>query len=235
MRIVIAGSQKSGNVWLKCLLANTYDLEVIDVKDGPARPRLETFQEWVAAGKFRDGTIIHHHFRYSPEMAGAIEGVPAKIVTIVRDPYDSFVSYYFAVQTRRGRGLRRDPVVGKPIDHPDVLAYLEKGGDAGQMRLALGWMESGRTTVVRYEDLHRNVPTALSGLAGSLGAAPDEKRHGAAEACRADTMQRLDDVKAGHVRAATVGDSRQRLTDPHLAIFRGVYGDLIRSLGYEVR
>jgi hypothetical protein len=38
-----------------------------------------------------------------------------------------------------------------------------------------------------------------------------------------------------NVRAATVGDSRERLTEAHLAIFRECYADQIRSLGYEVR
>jgi hypothetical protein len=38
-----------------------------------------------------------------------------------------------------------------------------------------------------------------------------------------------------HVRAAKVGDSREKLGEPHLAIFREKYGDLLTSLGYDVR
>ena len=34
---------------------------------------------------------------------------------------------------------------------------------------------------------------------------------------------------------AKVGDSRDRLTEAHLAIFRERYADQIHSLGYEVR
>lgn len=37
------------------------------------------------------------------------------------------------------------------------------------------------------------------------------------------------------IRAATVGDSRNHLSDARLAIFRERYGDLILRLGYEVR
>jgi hypothetical protein len=40
---------------------------------------------------------------------------------------------------------------------------------------------------------------------------------------------------AFHVRAATVGDSRGKLSEPHLKIFRERYGKLVSGLGYEVR
>jgi hypothetical protein len=41
--------------------------------------------------------------------------------------------------------------------------------------------------------------------------------------------------KSKHVRTAKVGDSREKLNDEHLAIFRDKYADMIRTLGYEVR
>jgi hypothetical protein len=37
------------------------------------------------------------------------------------------------------------------------------------------------------------------------------------------------------VRAAKVGDSREKLNEEHLAVFREKYADMIRALGYEVR
>jgi hypothetical protein len=40
---------------------------------------------------------------------------------------------------------------------------------------------------------------------------------------------------AWHVRTAKVGDSRERLGEAHLSLFRERHGDLIRSLGYTVR
>ena len=36
-------------------------------------------------------------------------------------------------------------------------------------------------------------------------------------------------------RTAKVGDSREKLTEEHLAVFREKYADMIRALGYEVR
>ncbi|HEU5433209.1 MAG TPA: sulfotransferase domain-containing protein [Thermomicrobiales bacterium] len=236
MRIVIAGTQKSGNVWLKCVLANVYDLRVLrNPEETPERPRLDAFQTWIGDGGFPDGTIFHHHFPYSPAMADAIEAVPAKIVTIVRDPYDSFVSYYHSIQNRNQSGHRRDVMAEQPIDHPDVLHFLREGGYRRALRLAKGWAESGRSSVVRYEDLHRDPIGLIVSLRDALGGRPSAAADRAIQICRAENMQSLDFVKPGHIRAAKVGDSRERLSDEHLAIFRDKYADLIAALGYEVR
>lgn len=236
MRIVIAGSQKSGNVWLKCLLAYAYDLRILVGKETPAgRPGLRTFQDWLAAGGFGDGTIYHHHYRYSPGLADAISAVPARIVTIVRDPYDSFVAYYFAVQRRKGRGFKRDILIDKPLDCPDVLNYLREGGYRKDLKLSAGWIKSDRTLVVRYEEMHQDPIGVLARLGEHLGPVTQEKLEQTVRACSAENMRKLDFVKTGHVRAAKVGDSRDRLNELHLAVFREHYADLIRSLGYEVR
>ena len=97
MRILIAGPPKTGNVWLKCLLGSIYDLELLKKPEVPLRPDLNLFKEWVEQGGFRDGTIFHQHYRYSDEFCRAVEAVPAHLVTIIRNPYDAFVSGYFTI------------------------------------------------------------------------------------------------------------------------------------------
>jgi hypothetical protein len=64
---------------------------------------------------------------------------------------------------------------------------------------------------------------------------PDEKIAAAVEACSAENMRKMGGERSKHVRAAKVGDSREKLNDQHLAIFREKYADMIRALGYEVR
>jgi hypothetical protein len=236
MRILIVGSQKSGNVWLMCLLAHAHDLRILVDGEKPQRPPgLGTFHEWLARGGFPDGTIFHHHYRYSPELADAISNVPAHIVTIVRDPYDAFVSYYYAVQRRVGRGFERDALIGKPLDHPDVLQYLRDGSYRQTLKLPRGWITSRRTPVIRYEDLHQDPIGALARLNQHLGSVSQEKLERVVRACSAENMREMEFVRPGHIRAAKVGDSRDQLDESHLAIFRDHYAKLIRSLGYEVR
>jgi hypothetical protein len=241
VRIVIAGPPKTGNVWLKCLLSTAYGLRALGPGKVPERPEYSLFKAWVEQGGFPDGAVFHQHYDYSDDLADAIEAVPAKIVTIIRDPYDTFVSSYFTLQRyadgdeTSGRKGRRDALKGKPLDHPDVLDYLRRGGFRNNMLKANAWVASGRGQVVRYEDLHGDPLAALARLGETLGPLPPERIGQAVETCSADNMRKMGGGRSAHVRAARVGDSRDRLTEDHLAIFREKYADLIRTLGYDVR
>lgn len=239
MRIIIAGPPKAGNVWLKCILGHIYDLRPLTNRETPKRPQLHLFQEWVAAGSFPDGTIFHQHYDYREELADLIESIPAHTVTIIRDPYDGFVSSYFTIQQHKDDGLRSgrrtDVMVGKSLSDPAVLEYLRNGGFRNNMRRAKEWMESGRTHVVRYERLHANAIEELRAVTDRIDAVPDERISAAMDACSADNMRKMGGEKSKHVRAAKVGDSREKLNAEHLTIFRDKYADMIRALGYEVR
>jgi hypothetical protein len=239
VRIIIAGPPKAGNVWLKCILAHVYDLRPLGNRETPQRPQLHLFKEWVAAGGFADGTIFHQHYDYSTELADLIDAAPAHAVTIIRDPYDGFVSSYFTIQQHKEDGLRSgrrtDVMVGKSLGDPDVLAYLRNGGFRNNMRRAKEWLESGRTLVVRYERLHSDPIEELRAVTDSIQPVPDARIAAAVDACSADKMRKMGGEKSKHVRAAKVGDSREKLNDEHLTVFREKYGDMIRALGYEVR
>ena len=103
------------------------------------------------------------------------------------------------------------------------------------MKLPRGWIKSGRTPVIRYEDLHQDPIGALAQLEQHLGPVPREKLELSVEACSAENMKKLDFVRTGHIRVAKVGDSRDQLNELHLSIFREDYASLILSLGYQIR
>lgn len=239
MRIVVNGPPKQGHRWLKCLLANVYDLRVLG---GELRPesRPDALAAWIEAGGFADGTIFHHHAKFSRRLVRVLEAAPARLVTVVRDPYDTFVSLYYWAQDRAAHGEAgdrdrpRNALVGKPLDDPGVLAFLADGFDQNLFQ-ANEWLHSGRAIVVRYEDLHRDPVAALHRVTDQIGPPPEEAIVRAVEFCRAENMRARSAKLARHVRSATVGDSKQHLSDPHLAIFRDRYRDLVRSLGYPVR
>ena len=239
VRIIIAGPPKAGNVWLKCILGHIYDLRPLTNRETPQRPQSQLFREWVAADKFPDETVFHQHYDYSDELADVIEAIPAHAVTIIRDPYDGFVSSYFTIQQHKDDGLRSgrrtDVMVGKPLSDPAVLDFLRNGGFRNNMRRALEWKNSGRTHVVRYEKLHSDPIAELRAVTDQIAPVPDEKISSAIEACSAENMRKMGGEKSKHVRAAKVGDSREKLNDEHLAIFREKYASMIRSLGYDVR
>ena len=243
MRIVISSPPKMGNKWIKCLLSRVYDLQWIIGEDSPDT-NIERFDLFVSEGRFPDNTIFHQHCKYKPKICDVIEEIPAHLVTIVRDPYDAFVSMYHWIQTRtdydreRGRVRKkerpRDAMVGKPIDDPLILDYLADGYGQ-QIQRAHEWVHSGRAIVVRYEDLHRDPVGALTQVTNQIEPVDPDRIAQAIEACSVDNMRKMSKRMSQHVRTAKVGDSRDTLGEAHLKIFREKYGELLTSLGYEVR
>lgn len=240
MRIVINGPPKQGHRWLKCLLSNVYDLDVLGGKRKPVT-RTAAVREWVKGGGFPDGTIYHQHSRYSPRLVEALEAAPAHLVTVLRNPYDTFVSYYYWAQDRaenddtaEAQKRRRYRIVGKPLDDPEVLGYLTDHFGVS-LKHAQEWLESGHAIPVRYEGLHHDPVAEVRRVTDLIAPVPTERIEAAVTACSAENMRQMSAKMSRHVRAGTVGDSKQRLTDAHLAIFRDRHAPLIRSLGYEVR
>lgn len=241
MRIVVVSPPRSGNHWLECLLGRMYRLKIVGGAVKPDETRPQVYREWAQAGGFPDQSIFHLHCRFRPKLCDAIEATPAQLVSIIRDPYDAFVSLYYWTQHRpmtesKAKRRPRHQMVGKELDDPEVLAFLaDDQGFGSHLQTANEWLRSGRSIVVRYEELHRDPVAALTRVAEAIGPVPGKRIVAAINACSADRMRQRPGMPERTVRAAVVGDSRQRLTEAHLAIFRDRYADVIRSLGYEVR
>lgn len=239
MRIVIAGPPKTGNMWLKCLLGRAYGLRWLRPFETPERPDFAALHDWLSAGKFPDESIFHQHYDYSPEVAAALLAAPARLVTIVRDPYDAFVSTYYTMQlhaeSQNQKGRKFTELMGKPLDDPAVIAFLREGGYRNNLEKARDWASCGQAVVLRYEELIRDPLASLRRAADQLGPASDERLNVAIDYCTADKMRERTKGGKSHVRSATVGDSRRQLSAEHFAAFRDAYGDVIADLGYPVR
>jgi hypothetical protein len=239
MRIVITSPPRSGNHWLKCLLGHVYDLTWLRPGEQVGH-RPEEVRAWAARGGFTDDTIYFQHCRFTSRLCDVLEAVPAHLVTVIRDPYDVFVSYYHWVQERaarehgRRRGHKRDVLAGKAIDDPVVLAYIANEFGSN-IRRANGWLHSGRAVVVRYEGLHADPVGELSRATDRLQPVARERIEAAIDACSAENMRQMKAKFQWQVRTATVGDSRKHLDKTLLAVFREHHAETIRSLGYEVR
>jgi hypothetical protein len=222
------------------LLALVYELQWPVPGGQAAISDPEEFAQFVAAGRFPDDSLFYHHAKFQSRLSDVIDGIPAHQVTIIRDPYDVFVSLYFWEQERASRGLGRDRsrprhvLYGKPIDDQDVLAYLADGFGRNRAR-ATGWLHSGRAIPIRYEDLYSDPLNALRSLTDCITPVSAERLERAIADCRAEKMRQQDDKMKWHVREARVGDSREKLGRMHLEIFRTHHADSIRALGYEVR
>jgi len=239
VRIVIAGPPKTGNMWLKCLLGRAYGLRWLRSFETPASADLPSLRTWLADARFRDGTIFHQHYDFAPEIADALDAVPARLVTIVRDPYDAFVSTYYTLQQhaaeKNQKGRKFTELMGKSLDDPAIVEFLRRGGYANNLQKARDWAGCGRAVVLRYEDLSKDPLAALRRATAQIAPVSDDRLQTAIDYCRADRMRQRTKGGNKHVRAATVGDSVRQLTQHHLDAFREAYADMITELGYPVR
>lgn len=239
MKILIVAPPKTGNSWLKCLLSSAYDLEWLTASQVPSGTDVAAFREWVERDGFPENGVFHHHYDYSPELADLAEAHGIHLATILRNPYDMFVSRYFFTQAqadnpnREEKGQAHDEMIGKPIDSPESLAYLADGFSS-QLRKGTEWLASGRSVVVRYENLHDDPVAELTRATDQIQSVTTEKIVAAIEACEAETLlQRRKGLKR-RIRSATVGDWQNHLNDEHLRVFREHHAEAIRALGYEV-
>ena len=239
MRTIIAGPPKTGNMWLKCLLGRAYGLRWLRPFESPARADLSSLMSWLAAGGFPDETIFHKHFDYSPAIADLVDAVPAHLVTIIRDPYDAFVSTYYTLQLHAAEKNRKErkftELMGKPLDDPAVIEFLRTGGYRNNLEKARDWAASGRAVVLRYENLSRDPLAELQRATKMIAPIGVDRLELAIDHCRADHMRQRTEGGSNHVRTATVGDSLHQLTPDHLEAFRDAYADIVEELGYPVR
>lgn len=242
MRIVISAAPRSGNHWLKCLLAEIYRLEVLQGGAKPATGRRDV-KTHGGVPEMPDDSIFHQHRAYNREMVEAFLAMPAKLVTIVRDPYDVFYSYHRWVQeparVRDGALSLRDRHVGhpraalaeRPLQDPSVLGYLETEFE-NSLRRSVRWSQDPDVLVVRYEDLHADARGTLKRLTDGIRPVSLGRIDDAIASCAIDTMR----ASLPHtVKSGVVDGSRGRLSEEHLRIFRERHGDAIRALGYPVR
>ena len=226
-------------MWLKCLLGRAYGLRWLKRFETPERVDLPALTSWLAANRFPDRTIFHQHYDYSPEVANALDAVPAHLVTIVRDPYDAFVSTYYTLQQHSAeenqKGRKFTELMGKPLDDPAVIEFLRQGGYRNNLEKARDWANSGRAVVLRYEDLSQDPLAELQRATELIAPVSVESLETAIDYCRADRMRQRTKGGSKHVRAATVGDSLRQLTADHFAAFREAYAEIITELGYPVR
>ena len=235
LRIVIASPPKTGNVWVKNLLAEIYDLNIFA---GP-KPSPEELKKFFTTEIFQDNSIFHEHYRASEELFALGDLVDAKWVTTLRNPYDTFVSLFYYVQNFPRlfpEGHRLSVFHGESINGPAALDYLASDSEGFGALLDLGedWIAGGKSIIIRYEDLHANPMKELKKVTAQIQDVPKKKIKTAIKNCSAENMRQRDEDLEKHIRKASVGDWRNHLGEKHLEIIRARHAERINQLGYSV-
>lgn len=237
LRIIIAGTPKTGNTWLRHLLAQLYTLPTVDLDPNFFGNDFDGFgRRWVG----------QQH--YYPEPAIVAEGAKRGIVFIapIRHPGDVLVSLRHHIQQRGGSAAADDDRQrtmwpesmlkdGDNVFGPHTRRFVEDGFCLN-LHLSICWLRGRWALGGRYEDLWRRPFETFKHLAERLVPMPDNALRHALCACEIGLMQQLDDPSGAFVRKGGLNSWRDVLPKDvrTLLATREPYPVQLAALGYTM-
>lgn len=183
-----------------------------------------------------DNTISIQHFLPTEDFFEAAGD--AKVITIIRNPYDTFVSSFFYANNFP-EILEASPLptpgkmmLGKDIEHPDVVQFI-KEHFGGTLHLGVEWKKSGKSFLLKYEDLHATPFIKVKHVVDYIQPMERKKIERGVFRSTVGEMRKISDRMKRHVRKGVVGDWQNHLNEEHLEAF-SQYSDAFKELGYEM-
>jgi hypothetical protein len=227
LRVAIFSTPKTGNSWLRALIRHAYGLP--DVYLAPER----SFRSFADLGP---AWVSHQHYFPSEELVATLLAEEITVLTTLRHPGDTLVSYFQYVASSPN-----------PPESPDDELLLKDKGSIGDhtaefarrffpaiYSYSKAWSDLG-AQVVRYEDLFANPLKVLRGLAALLGAAPEDSLRWAVLLCRPDVFRVSGEVDPRHLWSARPKQWKSELPSALVDRLRTTepYVEICRTFGYD--
>jgi sulfotransferase family protein len=241
LKILIVSTPRTGNTWLQHLLAAAYDLPMVDF----VRP--QTWEE-VDREYSESGWVGKYHWRPQSETFQWALGRNVVLVTMVRHPADVLVSLYHYVNNLAER-VAIDPeavrfLFSSSKRRSNLAAIPWTEGLEGYVRtkfffslnFSIGWLQSGLSYGVRYEDLWHCPISTLRALTDHIRPLPLRTIEEAVERCKIETLRH--DAGEGGIffRSGGVGNWKSSLPASIVELFWKVppYPLQFKWLGYDL-
>ena len=242
-RILIAATEKTGNTWLKYLLAHIYEL--------PTPYISQDFSE-AEADSLGNRWVTHQHFLPERLLLNWVARTQTHLVTMIRHPADILVSLYHYCCNYPDH-YKEDPAVSAALaadaEERQATADLPHHVVDGQLlrllqerimcdvNISISWIRSGRGLVVRYEDLRVDPLKALRTVAESIAPVAQDRIVQAIDACDIKVLRDNYAIDSRFFRRALIGEWRSVL--PTHILHRFAKEEPFRSqlffLGYDVK
>jgi Sulfotransferase domain len=242
-RILIAATEKTGNTWLKYLLAHTYEL--------PTPYISQDFSE-TEADSLGNRWVTHQHFLPERPLLNWAARTQTHLVTMIRHPADILVSLYHYCCNYPDH-YKEDPAVSAALaadaEQRQATADLSHHVVDGELlrvlqerimcdvNISISWIRTGRSLVVRYEDLRVDPQKTLSSVTESIAPASRDRIVQAVAACDIKVLRDNYAIDSRFFRRALIGEWRSVL--PTHVLRRFAEEEPFRSqfsfLGYELK
>ncbi len=200
LRIIITGTPKTGNTWLKHLFSELYVLPKVELDPNFHANDFDSFgRRWVG----------QQH--YQPDPSIVAEGERRGIVFIApfRHPGDVLISLRHHIQ-KQGANSSDDERIrtllpgamledGENVFGPNTEQFVRDGFFVN-LHLSIAWLRGGWAHGVRYEDLWRRPLETFQGLTDRLVPRSRNQLRHALSACEIGLMQDTYDPQRTFVR-----------------------------------
>lgn len=166
MKIAIVSTPRSGNTWLRYLLATLYGLEQHAVHTPDA-------VDWSGLS---DNCILQLHWHHTESFSRLLQEHGFKVVTIARHPLDVLISILnFAPHEPQtacwlnGEGGDESTIYGQAPGSPEFLAYALSPRSQALLSVTKEWWSASEAIKVRYEELVHSPEKTLESLCLHLG------------------------------------------------------------------
>ena len=241
-RILIAATEKTGNTWLKLLLSQIYDLPTLYIG--------QDFSE-AEANSLGNRWVTHQHFLPERPLLTWAAATRTHLLTMTRHPADLLVSLYhyccnYADHYRDDAAITRALIADAnereattELPHHVVDGALIRTLQERIMcdlNISISWIRSGRSIIVRYEDLRAEPLTTLSDLAASIAPVSRKRIEQAIDACDITVLRDTSATDSKFFRRALIGEWRTVLPAEILRRFaeEEPFRSQLAFLGYEV-
>lgn len=167
-RVAIVSSPRSGNSWVRCVLADILKLEQIFVHNYFQAPLI-----------LPDKCILQLHWYREPNFQDFLRSNDFRVVVIARHPLDMLLStLHFARLDKEanlwlgGNAEFTPSFLSAAPASPEFLEYATGWGAENLLSITHQWWHDQRALKVRYEDLVRDPMPHFTQLITSLNGSP---------------------------------------------------------------
>jgi hypothetical protein len=171
MRIAIVSTPRSGNTWLRLMLAETFGLHQLGVH----RP---SDVQW---SLLPENVVLQIHWHRTNEFLNQLRSHGFSVITIARHPLDVLLSILqfcgnepqtaFWLDGKDGNEMQ---IIGASPAGSNFLAYCLSKRAAALLGVSADWWGCPQVVCVRYEDLVTDCDSTMAAITSKIGGAPDK-------------------------------------------------------------